>query len=184
MLFIQGAGENAHAVDRPLADALARELGAAFRLAFPQLPGEADPDTAVWKRAIAGEARRANATVVVAHSAGAANTADLLAEGRLGTDLPGLHGLFLLAPPFIGPGGWAFDGFHFDHPTSRQALGGLPVHFYFGLADETVPTAHAQLYEQVFPDAVFHRVPHCDHQFAGHAAHVASDIRNVIESAR
>ncbi len=179
VLFVQGAGEHAHAADQPLADSLARELGSGFRVVFPQLPGEDDPDAATWKHAIADAARRAGASVVVAHSAGAANTADLLAEGGYGTDLPRLDGLFLLAPPFIGPGGWPLKGFHFDHATSRQALDGLSLHFYFGAADTTVPATHADLYAPMFPDATFHRLPRCDHQFAGHVAHIASDIRRV-----
>jgi len=169
VLFVQGAGANAHDADRALADLLATELGDRFRVVFPRLADEADPDSQAWKRAI-----------VVAHSAGAANVADMLAEGRYGIELPVLRGLFLLAPPFIGPGGWAFDGFHFDHPTSRQSLGGLPVLFYFGSADKTVPPAHATLYKAAFPDATFHLLKDCEHQFAGHLRRVAQDIRTVV----
>jgi predicted alpha/beta hydrolase family esterase len=178
VLFVQGAGENAHAVDRLMADALARELGDRFQVVFPRVPDEADPDRDAWKRAIAADVRRASATILAAHSAGAANVADMLAEGRCG-EFPGVRGLFLLAPPFIGPGGWAFDGFHFDHATDRQAPAGTPLHFYFGSADETVPSAHAALYAAVFPDATVHRLKDCDHQFGGHLRRVARDIRRV-----
>ena len=181
VLFVQGAGENAHAVDRLMADALAKELGDRFQVAFPRVPDEADPDRDAWKRAIAADVRRAGAAIVVAHSAGAANVADMLAEGRRG-ELPGVRGLFLLAPPFIGPGGWAFDGFHFDHATSRQALAGTPLHFYFGSADATVPPAHAALYQAVFPDASVHRLKDCGHQFGGHLRRVARDIRRVVDT--
>jgi pimeloyl-ACP methyl ester carboxylesterase len=180
VLFVQGAGANAHDADRALADLLATELGDRFRVVFPRLADEADPDSHAWKRAIAADARRASVAIVVAHSAGAANVADMLAEGRYGIELPVLRGLVLLAPPFIGPGGWAFDGFHFDHPTSRQSLGGLPVLFYFGSADKTVPPAHATLYKAAFPDATFHLLKDCEHQFAGHLRRVAQDIRTVV----
>ena len=181
VLFVQGAGEHAHAADEALADALARELGDRFEVVFPQLPREADPDKATWNRTIAAEARRARAAAVVAHSAGATHVADMLAEGRRG-ELPAARAMFLLAPPFIGPGGWTFEGFHLDHPTSRQALGGLPLHFYFGADDKTVPPAHAALYEGVFPDASFHRLQHCDHQFDGHLRRVAQDIRSAVDA--
>ena len=181
VLFVQGAGANAHAVDRLMADALAKELGDRFQVVFPRVPDEADPDRDAWKRAIAADVRSASAAIVVAHSAGAANVADMLAEGRC-AEFPGVRGLFLLAPPFIGPGGWAFDGFHFDHATGRQALAGTPLHFYFGLADETVPPAHAALYEAVFPDATFHRLKGCDHQFGGHLRRVARDIQGVVDT--
>ena len=181
LLFVQGAGANAHAVDRLMADALASELGERFRVVFPRVPDEAGPDRDAWKRAIAADVRGASAAIVVAHSAGAANVADMLAEGRLG-EFSGIRGLFLLAPPFIGPGGWAFDGFHFDHATSGQALAGMPLHFYFGSADEAVPSAHAALYQAVFPDATFRRLKDCDHQFGGHLRRVAQDIRRVVDT--
>ena len=182
VLFVQGAGAHAHDADRALADTLAQELGDRFQVVFPRLPGEADPDTEAWKRAIAAEAHRAGAAIVVAHSAGAANVADLMAEGRYGRDMPRLRGLFLLAPPFVGPGGWALEGFHLDHATSRQSLDGLPLHLYFGSADATVPPAHATLYAAVFPDAAIHRLRDCDHQFAGHLGRVAHDIRGVVDA--
>ena len=181
VLFVQGAGENAHTADRLVADELAGALGDHFHVVFPRVTDEADPDRDAWKRAIAADARRASAAIVVAHSAGAANVADMLAEGRW-SEFPGVRGLFLLAPPFIGPGGWAFDGFHFDHATSRQALGGTPLHFYFGSADETVPPAHAALYQAVFPDAAFHRLKDCDHQFGGHLVRLAQDIRRLVDT--
>ena len=180
VLVVQGAGENAHAVDQALADALGQALGAGFHVVFPRLPGEDDPDGEAWKQAIAAEVRRSGAAVVVAHSVGATNTADLLAEGRYGAELPRLRGLFLLAPPFAGPGGWNLPGFHFDHATSRQSLDGLAIHFYFGTADQTVPPTHAGLYEQAFPDAVFHRIAGADHQFNGQIGRVADDIRALV----
>jgi predicted alpha/beta hydrolase family esterase len=180
VLFIQGAGQGAHDEDRALAEALQKDLGERLRVVFPRLPGEADPDNEAWKQAIAAEARRAAATAVVAHSAGAAITADMVAQGLYGKDLPPLRAVFLLAPPFIGPGGWDFEGFHFDHAVSRQALAGMALQFYFGLADETVPPSHAELYRQVFPDAVFRSLPRCDHQFSGHMSTVAGDLRALV----
>jgi predicted alpha/beta hydrolase family esterase len=176
VLFIQGGGPGAHDADRALADALSQALGAGFRIHFPRMPGEDDPDNAAWKRTIAAEARRANAAFLVAHSVAASLTADMLAQGPHGADLPRLRGLFLLAPPFIGPGGWAFEGFHFDRPVDRKSLDGLPIHFYFGASDTTVPLAHADLYADIFPGVAVHRLQECDHQFTGHMPRVAQDI--------
>jgi hypothetical protein len=176
VLFIQGAGPGAHDADCALADALGQALGKGFRIHFPRMPGEDDPDNDAWKRTIAAEARRTKAAIIVAHSAAGAITADMLAQGLHGADLPRLRGLFLLAPPFIGPGGWAFEGFHFDRPVNRKSLDGLPVHFYFGSSDMTVPPSHADLYADIFPDVTIHRLQGCDHQFTGHMPRVAQDI--------
>jgi pimeloyl-ACP methyl ester carboxylesterase len=180
VLFIQGGGPGAHDADRILADALGRALGEGWRIHFPRMPGEDDPDNDAWKRAIAAEARYAKATVVVSHSVGAAITADMLAQGRQDAALPRLRGLFLLAAPFIGPGGWTFEGFHFDRPVSRESLHGLPIHFYFGSSDTTVPPAHADLYATLFPDATVHRLQGCDHQFNGYMPRVAQDVLALV----
>ena len=177
LLFIQGASAGAHDADRPLADALGQALGADFRVHFPRMPNEDAPDNDVWKRAISTALVRTRATFLVAHSAGAAIAADMLAQRGTRAELTPLRGLFLLAPPFVGEGGWKLDGFHFDRPIDSATLDDLPMHLYFGSADQTVPPSHADLYEALFPAATIHRLPGCDHQFGGFMARVAQDLR-------
>jgi hypothetical protein len=63
-----------------------------------------------------------------------------------------------------------------QRPDPSASLDGLPIHFYFGSEDETVPASHAALYEKVFPDAAVHRLPACDHQFTGRTPLVAKDV--------
>jgi predicted alpha/beta hydrolase family esterase len=180
VLFIQGAGEHAHDGDRVLADALAQHLGAAFRVRCPVMPDEADPDIERWALTIAVQARETVEPLLVAHSLGATITADLLAQGQYGSLLPRLRGLVLLAPPFVGRGGWSFDGYHFDDAVRRGAGDGPTMRFYFGLSDTVVPASHAALYEGVFPDATFCRLERCDHQFEGHLERVAQDLRALV----
>jgi hypothetical protein len=43
-----------------------------------------------------------------------------------------------------------------------------------------VPPSHADLYRQVFPDAIFSSLPGCDHQFSGRLSTVARDLRALI----
>ena len=178
VLFIQGASDGAHAADRALADALGSALGDGFRVHFPHMPHEEAPDNDVWRRTISTALRKTSATFLVAHSAGAAIVADLLARGGAeGAALTALRGLFLLAPPFVGEGGWRLDGFRMDEPVPPEALAGLPLQLYFGSADTTVPPAHADLYARLLPGATIHRVPGCGHQFEGWMAHVARDLQ-------
>lgn len=176
VLFIQGAGAGAHAADAAVAAALEQALGDGFRVVFPRLPDEVDPQPEAWKRAIAELARSSEADLLMAHSAGAAIVADLLIEGRGAADLPHVQAAFLLAPPYVGEGGWDFGGYHLDAHREQPPAPGIAVFFYFGEADETVPVAHASLYRQVFPQAVFRRLPHCGHQFDGHLRRVARDL--------
>lgn len=173
VLFVQGAGPGAHAADQVLADALQAASGAAVRVHFPTLPGEADPDATAWKRAIARAWRATGASRLVAHSAGAAVVADLLVDDA--TSLAGLRGAILLAPPFVGRGGWTLSGFHLDGAVAAPA----GLHLVFGGADATVPAAHAELYAPVFPSATFHRWPGCDHQFGGFMARVARLLSTI-----
>ncbi|HEY9024173.1 MAG TPA: alpha/beta hydrolase [Burkholderiaceae bacterium] len=182
LLFIQGAGTGAHEADRVLSEALGRALGPGFRIHFPRMPDERAPDNDVWKRAISTALGRTRATFLVAHSAGAAAAADLLAAGPADAS-SGLRGVFLLAPPFVGRGGWPLDGFHLDGPIDavrRRCL--PPLHLYFGLDDTTVPPAHADLYAAVFPDATIRRLPGCGHQFEGGLEPVARDLRALAPS--
>jgi len=178
LLFIQGAGAGAHEADRVLADALGQALGPEFRLHFPRMPDEGAPDNDVWKQAISTALRRTRATFLVAHSAGGAAAADLLAQGGHGAaELASLTAIVLLAPPFVGAGGWQLEGFHLDQPSAVDAWALPPLHLYFGLSDETVPPAHAELYGRLFKAAVIHRLPGCGHQFEGWTAQLARDLR-------
>jgi fermentation-respiration switch protein FrsA (DUF1100 family) len=90
--------------------------------------------------------------------------------------------VFLLAPPFVGESGWKLDGFHLDRPVDAQAPGGLPLHLYFGSADQTVPPSHADLYAAAFPAATIHRLAGCDHQFGGFMARVARDVQALARA--
>jgi len=178
LLFIQGAGDGAHEADRVLAGALGQALGSDFRVHFPRLPDEGAPDNDVWKQAISTALRRTRATFLVAHSAAGAVVADLLAQGGGGAaGLASLSAIVLLAPPFVGAGGWQLEGFHLDRPSAADAAGLPPLHLYFGLADETVPPSHAELYGRLFKAAIVHRLPGCGHQFEGWAARLARDLR-------
>ena len=178
VLFIQGASAGAHAADRLLVDALAHALGPAFRVHYPRLPDEQHPDNRAWKHAIAAAVRGSGgsgASVLVAHSAGASIVADMLVQG--GDALTGLRGVLLLAPPFVGEGGWSLPGFHLDARQPVSPADAPSLHLFFGAADRTVPPAHAELYARVFPSAVIHRLAGGDHQFGGFMLRVAKAVR-------
>ena len=109
VLFIQGAGQDAHATGRAMADGLQRALGLPYKLTYPRMPGEYDPKPEAWKHTIALEAQACRADILVAHSMGAAIVADLLAGGGDAV-LPQVQTAFLLAPPYVGRAGWPLGG--------------------------------------------------------------------------
>ena len=180
VLFVQGGGEGAHQEDAALAASLAGALGAGYRLVYPAMPEEAEATAADWMRRITDEAvALGDGAVLVGHSIGATLLLCALADGA---PWPGrwplIAGAFLVAAPFVGPGGWEID---FVLPTDLAARlpGGVPLVFYHSSDDATVPLAHADLYARVLPGAVFQRLDGRDHQFDEDLAEVAADITRL-----
>ena len=108
VLFVQGAGEGVHdRWDNQLAANLGRELGESYPVRYPRMPGENDPSYPAWKAALTRECDSLEeGAILVGHSVGGTMLIHLLAErppeARWG-------GLFLIAAPFIGEGGWPSD---------------------------------------------------------------------------
>ena len=104
VLFIQGGGKDAHDEwDSKLVESLKRELGPDYEIRYPRMPDEADPNYSRWKAALGKEFARLNeGAILVGHSIGGTILISALAEE------PGLamRGVFLLAAPFVGEGGW------------------------------------------------------------------------------
>ena len=88
------------------------------------------------------------------------------------------RGVFLIASPFVGEGGWPGDGIDTDRNLSA-AFAGVPFYFYHGDADEEVPVAHLDLYARTFPQAQIRRLPGRDHQLNNDLSEVARDIRHL-----
>src|SRR5581483_6660164 len=128
VLFVQGAGEGAHEVDARLATSLAKGLGPMYEVRYPRLPDEDQPDDRAWNVFLATEVTRlGDGGIVVAHSAGAAALVRALAEQRIGGRLAGI---FLIAAPFCGPGGWRIEGCDFPPDLSDRLPANVPIFLY------------------------------------------------------
>jgi predicted alpha/beta hydrolase family esterase len=176
VLFIQGAGEGAYTEDERLAESLRRELGADYEVRYPAMPNEADPDDQAWGDVIARElADMGESAIVVGHSAGAVTLSTFLA-GR-DFDRP-IAGVFLIAAPFFGEGGWHVEGF--DQPKDLgKRFPDAPVFLYHGSQDATAPYAHVDLYKQAIPQAHVRRLEGRDHQLNEDLSEVAADIQRL-----
>jgi len=181
VLFIQGGGAGAHDEwDDKLVDSLRSELGRAFDVRYPRMPGEDDPTAATWGPAIRQEiVGLSDGAIVVGHSVGGTLLIHALAEEppprRLG-------GIVLLAAPFVGPGGWPGDEFVFADDLGDRVPPGVPIHLFHGLDDDTAPPAHIDLYARAIPQATLHRLPGCDHQLNNDLATVAALLRTLPAS--
>jgi len=176
VLFIQGGGKGAHDEwDAKLVESLARELGPNYEIRYPRLPQEAEPNYARWKAALNKEfGALGDGAILVAHSIGGTILINTLADAPPAI---ALRGVFLLAPPFVGEGGWPSEEIQPMSDLGQRLPEHTPVYVYHGSKDETAPPTHADLYAKAIPRAVVRRLPGRDHQLNSDLSEVASDIR-------
>jgi predicted alpha/beta hydrolase family esterase len=178
VLFVQGAGEGTYDEwDCHLVKSLEDALGPDFTVTYPRMPGEVDPDFAVWMATLQREmSKLRDGDILIGHSAGGTCLIQTLAAESVGFS-PGA--VILLAAPFFGPGGWQADGV-----PSGEALGSalppdMAISLWHGDADEIVPHDHAELYARALPRSKLHLVPGRDHQFNNDLRDVAADVRRL-----
>lgn len=181
VLFIQGGGKGVHDEwDVKLVASLRRELGQAYEIRYPRMPNEDDPDYASWKPALERELRALpDGAIIVGHSLGGTLLAKLLSQQPSAAKL---GAIVLIAPPFVGDGGWSNDRLQFPADLGARLPQGVPIHVFHGLADDVVPPAHADLYARAIPQARIHRVQGRDHQFNDQLNDVAEVIRSLPSS--
>jgi hypothetical protein len=174
ILFIQGGGAGVHDEwDDKLVDSLRREVGDAYEIRYPRMPHEDDPSYTRWSAAIRRELTALDdGAVVVGHSIGGTILINALAERAPGREL---SAIVLIGAVFVGAGGWPGDEFELPRDLGARLPRGVPVHVFHGLADQTTPPSHADLYAVAIPQAHLHRLPGRDHQ-------LDNDLREVARS--
>jgi len=176
VVFIQGGGEGVHDQwDNKLVDSLRRELGPEYDVRYPRMPNEADPSYTLWKVALAKEiADLDDDAALIGHSVGGTILINALAETPPNRKLAGI---FLIAAPYVGRGGWPSGDIKQTSNLSARLPSDTPVHLYHGSDDETAPFAHLDLYARAIPGAIVHRLPGRNHQLNDDLAEVAADVR-------
>lgn len=178
LLFVQGGGTGVHDEwDSKLVASLQHELGSGLDIRYPRMPNEADPSYELWKPALEEEiSALRDGAILVGHSVGGTVLIRLLAEQ---VPIQRLSGIFFIAIPFLGDGGWSADGVRFSPDLGGQLPKDVPIHFYHGLEDETVPSSHVELYARVVPQGHVHRMPGRDHQLNNDLSEVAAVISSL-----
>lgn len=178
VLFVQGAGRDVHdSWDNKLVASLKEALGPGYMIRYPRMPDEANPDPVAWKRVIDRElAHLRDGAILVGHSIGAAILIDCLADRDVQRRLAGI---FLVAAPFIGDGGWPSGDLRPTKEAVRDLPGGAPVFLYQGDDDETVPLSHVGMLEGALPHAAIRRLDGRDHQLNDDLSELARDIRRL-----
>jgi predicted alpha/beta hydrolase family esterase len=175
VLFVQGGGRDTHdSWDNKLVASLKQALGSGYRIRYPRMPDEADPDPVAWKKVITRELRRlSDGVILVGHSLGAAILIDYLGDG---SPKHRLAGVFLIAPPFMGDGGWPSDDLRPTKELVSDLPEGAPLYLYQGSDDETVPSSHIGMFAKTLPHATIRRFEGRNHQLNDDLSEVARDI--------
>jgi uncharacterized protein len=175
VLFIQGGGKGAHALDAALADSLKRALGLGYDVRFPRMPDEVDPNVESWKQKISSElSHMSGAVILVAHSMGGAMLLRYLADEKV--EKP-IAGLFLLAVPSWDEEHWNVEDLKLPRDLAGK-LAAIPrLFFYHCRDDEVVPFNHLALHGAQIPRAVTRAIERGGHQFGNDLTRVAMDIQ-------
>ena len=175
VLFIQGGGAGAHDEwDNKLVESLGRSLGPGYEISYPRMPDEADPTYATWKAALQQHMTALDdGVILIGHSIGGTILINTIAENPPNRKL---SGVFLIAAPFVGPGGWPSEEIKSVELSARLPEG-MPIYLYHGTVDETVPIAHLGLYAHAIPYARVRRLEGRNHQLNDDLAELAADIR-------
>jgi predicted alpha/beta hydrolase family esterase len=165
VLFLQGGGAGAYAEDAKLAAALQDALGSDYRVIYPAMPNEADPEYTAWQAQISKElAALEGKVILVGHSVGGAVLLRYLAEEHVKQPIAGI---FIIAAPYWGAEDW------------QAALPkGVPLFLYHSRDDTIVPFAHQALWAKKLGAAVIREVTG-GHQLNNDLAAVAKDITSV-----
>jgi predicted alpha/beta hydrolase family esterase len=178
VLFIQGGSEGAHDADAKLAASLERGLGHGYRVHFPKMPNETEPDYTAWKDTIVRKlARMGDGAILVGHSIGGSVVARLICEGEASQ---GLAGVFLASSPFWHDDSfWRWDEVRLPKDAGDKFPAGVPLFLYHGRADEFVPFAHLKMYAAMFPQATVRPLDGHNHQLNDDLSAVARDIKTL-----
>ena len=176
VLFIQGAGDGAYEEDEKLAASLREALGQAYVVHYPRMPENASTDAA-WMEQLREEfAALKDDVILVGHSVGGSALLKYLAENTVPVQI---RGIFLLATPFWGKGGWDYEGFSIPNDFPDRLPKGVPIFLYHNRDDEVVEFAHLALYRAELPNATTREGASGGHQFGNDLTQVAQDIRSL-----
>lgn len=175
VLFVQGGGAGTYDEwDSKLVDSLRRELASGYDILYPRMPNEDDPSYTVWKAMLTEEiAGLDDGAIVIGHSIGGTILINALADAPLNRKLAGV---FLIAAPFVGPGGWSSGDVQPMTDLGARLPPRTPIHLYHGSEDDIAPLAHVDLYERAIPGAIVHRLRGRDHQLNDDLTEVAADV--------
>ena len=176
VLFIHGAGQGAYEEDGKLVASLQDALGTGYAIRYPKMEEE-NPELEMWQAQIEEElAAFDNGAILVGHSFGGSILLKHLSEHTLTKPI---GGLFLIATPYWGDGGWEYEAYTLQEAFATKLK--VPrIVLYHSREDEIVEFEHLALYAEKLPQATVREFEDRGHQFNNNLAEVAEDIKKGV----
>jgi uncharacterized protein len=176
ILFLQGGGPGAFAIDEKMVASLRSSLGQTYNVNYPKMPDEDSPNYELWRRDIEKElAILQEGAILVGHSVGAYILLRFLIEQHVEHSLAGI---FLIAMPFVGDKGWQLED-ALEKNFSIKLPRDTPIFLYHCQDDAVVPFDHLQLYGQQIPQATIRIFNQGGHQLNNDLSRIAKDIKSI-----
>lgn len=196
VLFIRGGGgEASYKADARLVASLRTCLGSCYLVHYPDMPGNSALSSE-WMRQVDKEIAAINGEMIlVGHSFGGSVLLKFLSENRINKKVVGI---FIVAAPFWGDGGWQFKGIkngniilmwirnQFENSFialsknfARKLPRKVPIFLYHNSDDIDVPFSHLALYAARLPQAIIFEGTSGGHQFDDNLSQVAKDILSL-----
>ena len=183
VLFIHSAGAQSDGQgSSALVSHLRQHLAPAYSVMCPAMPDPDKPSYGRWKheldRILAG---RPSTPILVGHSLGGSVLLKYLSEQVAEIRVAGL---FVVAAPWWGAGGWDADEFILKPDFARTLPTGLRIHLYQGRNDDVVDASHVLRYAEALPQATVRWLDGGGHTFDDGLPVLADDIRALADPAR
>jgi len=177
ILFIQGGGKGAYKEDKKLALFLQDALKKTYDISYPKIPDENNPNYETYRAKIDEELKKIHTRVIlVGHSVGGCFLVKYLSEQKIDKDIAGM---FFIATPFWGDGGWQYEGFVLESDFPSKLPTEAPIFFYHSTNDEIVPFSHLALYSKKLPHAIIRKIVGRGHQLNNDLSELVQDIKGL-----
>jgi predicted alpha/beta hydrolase family esterase len=178
ILFIQGAGIEAIAEEKPLVERLQQVLGPDFNLHHPPMPNGDNPHYESWKNFIVEEIKKLSNLILIGHSFGGSVLLKHFAENGVPDNY---RGLILMGVPFWGEPGWEYEDFELKEDAGERLSTVSNIYIYHSEDDQEVPFAHLAAYKNLIPGATVREMKDIDHSYEGALDYFEKDIRDMIK---
>lgn len=177
ILFAHCGGAQGNQGSFGLVSTLRSSLSNNYEIRYPVIEDPEDPTYEMWYNLFKVEFKKLNEPIIlVGHSLGASMILKYLSEEKPDIEI---SGVFLVAAPFWGRGGWDINEFKFQR-NFQLALKRINKMFLYQCENDTiVPFEHLAIYKKAFPQATVRELAGTDHLFSHGIPELVLDIKSI-----